>query len=86
MSILEISQIIFNFIISFAAIIITIWIIFVAYNLIRFINAIKKLMIAVDKGTSEIYERVNKFLENIFNFSFISRFFRKDNVNEKNKK
>ncbi|GEM_PF-1737577 len=77
MSILEISQIIFNFVISLAAIVGTVLISVIAYDIIKFSKSVKKFMDGVNKESSELYEKINKFLENIFNLSFISKFFKK---------
>jgi len=62
MTILEISQIIFNLVTSLAVIVIAILISLVAYDVIKFSRSVKKF---------------NKFLENIFSLSFISKFFKK---------
>jgi len=77
MSILEISQIIFNFVISLAVILITAFICVVAYDIIKFSKSVKKFVDNVNKESSELYEKINKFLENIFNLSFVSKFFKK---------
>jgi hypothetical protein len=77
MSTLEISQIIFNLVISLAVIVITALISVIAYDIIRFSKSIKKFMDGVNKESSELYEKINKFVENIFNLSFISKFFKK---------
>jgi len=80
MSILETSQTIFNLVISLVAIVVTILISVIAYDVIKFIKSIKKFTRAVNKESAEIYEKINKFLESIFNLSFIyKRFFKKKN-------
>ena len=77
MTILILSQIIFNFVISLAVIVITALISVIAYDIIKFSKSIKKFMDGVNKESSELYGKINKFLENIFNLSFISKFFKK---------
>ena len=77
MAILEISQIIFNFVISLAVIVITALISVIAYDMIKFSKSVKKFMDGVNKESSELYEKINKFLENIFNLAFITKFFKK---------
>jgi hypothetical protein len=77
MSVLEISQIIFNLVISLAAIVIATLISVIAYDIIKFSKSVKKFMDGVDKESSELYEKINKFLESISNLSFISKFFKK---------
>ena len=77
MSILEISQIIFNLVISLAVVVITVLISIIAYDIIKFSKSVKKFMDGVNKESSELYEKINKFVENIFNLSFLSRFFKK---------
>jgi type II secretory pathway component PulC len=77
MTILILSQIIFNLVISLAVIVITALISVIAYDIIKFSKSIKKFMDGVNKESSELYEKINKFLENIFNLSFISKFLKK---------
>ena len=77
MSVLEISQIIFNFVISLAVILVTVFVSVIAYDIIKFSKSVKKFMDGVNKESSELYEKINKFLENIFNLSFISKFFKR---------
>ena len=77
MSILETSQIRFNLVISLAVIVVAVFFSVIAYDTIKFIKGIKKFVEGVNKESSEIYERINKFLESIFNLSFASRFFKK---------
>jgi len=86
MSILETSQIIFNFVISFAVIIVTILISVIAYDIIKFCKSIKKFTDDVNKESSELYNKINNFLEGIFNLSFISKFFHKDQKGTSRKK
>ena len=77
MSILEISQIIFNLIISLAVIVAAILFSIIAFDIIKFIKSIKKFVDGVNKESSELYEKVNSFLEGIFKLSIISKFFKK---------
>ena len=79
MPILEISQIIFNIVISAAVIVITALISVIAYDIIKFIRAIKKFMDGVNKESAELYNKINNFLETISNFSIISKLFKKKN-------
>lgn len=77
MSVLEISQIIFYLVTSFAVIVITVFVSVIAYDIIKFSKSVKKFVDGVNKESSELYEKINKFLENIFNLSFVYRFFKK---------
>ena len=77
MSLLEISQIVFNLIISLAVVLITALITVIAYDIVKFIKCIKIFLNNIDKESSELYEKINKFLEGIFNLSFVSKFFKK---------
>ncbi len=77
MSILETSQIIFNLIISLAVILITTLVVVIAYDIIKISKSFKNLIESISKGSSEIYEKINQFLENIFKLSFLSKFFNK---------
>ena len=83
MTTLETSHIIFNFVISFAVIIVTVLISVIAYDIIKFCKSIKKFMDGVNKESSELYDKINKFLEAIFSLSFISRFFHKEKKKKK---
>ena len=77
MSVLEISQIIYNFIVSLAVLVVAILISLVAYNAIKFTRLVKKFAEGVNRESVELYEKINKFLENISNLSFISGFFKR---------
>ena len=79
MSILELSQIIFNLITSFAVVVITVLISVIAYDIIKFTRATKKFVEKVNKESSEVYNKINNFLETIFNLSIISKLFNKKN-------
>ena len=77
MTILILSQIIFNLVISLAVIVVAVLVSIIAYDTIKFTRGIKKFIEGVNKESSELYEKMNKFLENISNLSFISKFFKK---------
>jgi len=77
MTLLIISQIVFNLVISLAVILVTVLISVIAYDIIKFSKSLKKFVDGVNKESSELYEKINKLLENISNLSFISRFFKK---------
>ena len=77
MSILETSQIIFNFVMSIGVVIITVLLCILFLNIIKFSKSVKKLIEDIDKESSEIYQKINKFLESIFTLSFVSKFFKK---------
>ena len=79
MTILEISQIIFNLIISLAVIVVTALFTLIAYEIIKFIKVIKQFLADVDRESTEIYEKINKIMESIMTMSFISKFFKKKN-------
>lgn len=75
MTILETSQIIFNLVISLAVVTVAVLISVIAYDLIRFIKAVKKFAEGVNKESAELYEKLNNFLETMTKMSFISKFF-----------
>ena len=77
MTILILSQIIFNLVISIAVIVVAALISIIAFETIKFIRGIKNFVEGVNKESAELYEKSNKFLENISNLSFISKFFKK---------
>jgi len=77
MSTLEISQIIFNLVISFAVIIVAALVSVIAYDIIKFIKSIKVFLNGVNKESAELYNKVNNFLESILKLSFVSQFFKK---------
>ena len=77
MSILESSQIIFNLIVSLAVVLVTTLVSIIAYDIIKLSKSLKKLVESINKGSSEIYEKINKFLETLFGLSFLSNFFNK---------
>ncbi len=80
MPILEISQIIFNLVASIAviALIFAATIIGVAaYRVVECIKIVKKFLDAISKESSDLYKKIDKFAENVFNLSFVSKFFKK---------
>jgi len=77
MSILEFSQILFNLVISLAVIIITVLFGVIAFDIIKFSKSLKKFFEDVNKESSELFSKINKFLESIFTLSFVSKFFSK---------
>ena len=79
MTILEFSQITFNLVISVAVVVVTVLFGVIAYDVINFSKAAKKFFNDINKESSELYERINKFLESIFSLSFISKIFNKKN-------
>ena len=77
MSVLEVSQIIFNLVISIAVIITATLIGVIFYEAIKFIESAKKLVKDISEESAEIHEKINKFLESIFRVTFFSKFFKK---------
>jgi uncharacterized protein YoxC len=80
MPILEISQIIFNLVASIAVItliLVTVIIGVAAYRVVECIKIVKKFLDVISKESSELYKKIDKFAENVFTLSFISRFFKK---------
>ena len=77
MSVLEVSQIIFNFVISIAVIITATLIGVIFYEVIKFIESAKKLVKDISEESAEIHEKINKFLESIFRVTFFSKLFKK---------
>jgi hypothetical protein len=75
MSILEVSQIIFNLVISVAVIVFTVLFSAMAYGIIKFGKSVKIFIDDIDKESSALYQKINKFLESIFTLSFVSKLF-----------
>ncbi|MGD0577103.1 MAG: hypothetical protein ABSA74_03460, partial [Candidatus Staskawiczbacteria bacterium] len=71
MTILEFSQILFNLVISLAAIIITVLFGVIAFDIIKFSKSLKKFFDDVDKESAELYGKINKFLESVFTLAFV---------------
>lgn len=80
MNTLEISQIIFNIVISLAVILITTLFSIIAYETIKFIKLTKMFLAGVNHESSEIYNKINKFLEGLFSLSLISKLFTKKKI------
>ena len=83
MSILETSQVIFNLIVSLAVVLIIVLISIITYDVVKLSKSFKELMDNLHKESSDIYGRINKFLDNLFNLSFISKLFNRKNKNKK---
>ncbi len=77
MTLLETSQIIYNFIASFALVLIALLVSIVILGTLKSIKLIKNLIENVNKESSQLYHKINNFLEGISNLSFISRLFKK---------
>ena len=77
MTILIISQIIFNFVISLAVVVVAVLVSIIAFDVIKFVKSGKKFLMDVNKESGELYSKINNFLEGILNLSFISKFFKK---------
>jgi hypothetical protein len=77
MTLLIISQIIFNLVISLAVIVVTVLVSVIAYDVIRFSKSVERFFDGITKESAEVYGKINKFLESLFNLSFISKFFKK---------
>ena len=77
MSVLEVSQIIFNLVISITVIVLATLVGVIFYELIKFIKSAKKLVKDISEESAEIHAKINKFLESIFRVSFFSNFFKK---------
>ena len=77
MQLLETSQIIFNFVAAFAVIIVAILISVIAFDIIRFIKATKKVLNAISRESAELHAKINKLLEWALKIPFFSNFFEK---------
>jgi len=77
MTILIISQIIFNIVISLAVVVVAILISVIAYDIIKFMKSVKKLSDDINRESGEVYNKINKFLEGILTLSFVSKLFKK---------
>lgn len=76
MTILEISQIIFNVVISLAVVLIAILVSIIAIGIIKFSRSCKNFIDGINKESSELYEKVNNFLDSFSKLSFISKLFK----------
>ena len=83
MSILETSQVIFNLIVSLAVVLVIVLISIITYDVVKLSKSFKELMDNLHKESSGIYERINKFLDGLFNLSFITKFFNKKSKTKK---
>ena len=77
MAILEISQIVFNFVISLAVVVVAALTSIIAFYIIKFSISVKKFMDGLNKESEELYGKINNFLETIFNLSFVSKLLKK---------
>jgi hypothetical protein len=77
MTILILSQIIINFVASFAIIVLAVLFGIIAYETIKFIKSIKKLSNEIKKESNELHNKINNFLETVSNLSFFTKFFKK---------
>lgn len=77
MSLLETSQIIFDLVVSVAVIVITVFISVIAYEIIEAIAATRNLLRDIEKGSSELYKKIDAFLGSLFAMKFISQLFNK---------
>ena len=77
MTILILSQIIFNFVTAFAIVVVATLLSIIAYDVIKFTKATKKFAEGVNKESAELYGKINKFVEGILNLSFVSKLFKK---------
>jgi len=82
MTMLVLSQIIFNLVISFSVIVVSVLLSIIFFDTIKFIKATKKFLENVNKESGELYGKINNFFEGIFNLSFISNFFKKKKTKE----
>lgn len=85
MSILEISQILFNLVASIAIGAVAILFGVIAINIIKCILYIKKFLNEANKESAQLYSKINNFLEGLFNLSFVSRLFSKKNKKHEKK-
>ena len=76
MTLLEFSQILLNFLLSFAIILFCGIFIVLGVAITRFINVVKKTLDELKRESGEIYSKINNFFENIAKLSFISNWFK----------
>jgi hypothetical protein len=77
MTLLETSQIIFNFVISIAVIVVAVLISVIAFDVIKCTNATKKFFEGLTQESAELYTKIDKFLEGLFKLSFLNKLFNK---------
>lgn len=65
--------------VSLTVIVVGVFVSIIAFDIIKFTKATRKFLDGVNKESAELYEKINKFLETVFNLSFISKFFNKKN-------
>jgi len=76
MTLLIFSEILLNFTLTFAIFLFCGLVGKIAYEILRFIQGVKKLSEEIRRESVEMYERVNKFFENMSRFAIFSRFFK----------
>jgi uncharacterized membrane-anchored protein YhcB (DUF1043 family) len=81
MSILEVSQIIFNFAASTVIIIVGLLIGVIAFEIIKSINRAKKIAQEIKVQSAEFYRRVDGFLSAFATMPFLSKIFTKHKKN-----
>ena len=77
MTILEVSQIMFNVVISLAVIVVGVLISAISFEVLKFITTFKKFLEDIRKESSELYEKINNFTESMLKLSFIADFFKR---------
>lgn len=77
MSLLEVSQIGFNFVASIAIIVISVLIGIIAFDIIKFSKSIKNFFNNLNEKSNEIYKSLDNFFTNISVLPFLSRLFKK---------
>ena len=77
MSLLEISQIIFNFIVSSAILVVAVFAVLIAYDTLKIVKSTRKFVEGVSKESVEIYNKINTFFEGIFKLSSLAKLLKK---------
>jgi len=77
MTILILSQIIFNLVGSIAIIVISILIGIIAFDIIKFSRSIKEFFTNLNQKSNELYRNLDNFFASIFTLPFISQLFGK---------
>ncbi len=83
MTLLEFSQIFFDLVGGLAVIIITVFISVIAYNIIRFFRVTKEVVQGISRESSELYHKIDSFLEKAMALKFITNFFTKKSNKKK---
>jgi len=77
MTLIEFSQIFFNFVASIAIIIVAGFISIICYSVIKFIKSVKQLSSNIQEESAELYRKLNNFMHNISKLSLVTDFFKK---------